>query len=257
MPLLLFALDRLLAPAPPRPRVAFLKGGAFAHRGLHGPDILENSKASFSAAIAGGFGIELDVRSSRDNDVYVFHDDELDRLSQGKGRFSATSSATLDQTRLKNSDEMIPRFDAVLNLIAGRATVLVEVKTGRRSVATLCQGVARALEGYQGPVAVMSFDARVPQWFAQNAPHIVRGLVVTEEGPTALPDRARAAIIRHRDLWRAKPDFLAYDVEDFPSRFANAQRRRGLPVLTWTVRTPEQQARAAAYADGPIFEVEA
>ncbi|MEN9709039.1 MAG: hypothetical protein RIQ68_1447, partial [Pseudomonadota bacterium] len=162
MPLLLFGLiDRLLAPAPARARVAFLKGGAFAHRGLHGPDILENSRAAFTAAIAGGYGIELDVRSSRDGDVYVFHDDDLDRLSEGTGRFSATGSQALDAIRLKGSDETIPRLDEVLRLINGRAALLVEVKTGRRSVAKLCKGVLRALEGYQGPVAVMSFDARV------------------------------------------------------------------------------------------------
>jgi hypothetical protein len=77
-----------------------------------------------------------------------------------------------------------------------------------------------------------------------------------EGGPTAIPDKARAAVARHLALWRAKPDFLAYDVQDFPSRFAGFQHRRGLPVLTWTVRTAEEQARAATYADAPIFEVE-
>lgn len=252
---LLFALfDRLFVPAPQRARVAFLKGGAFAHRGLHGPDVLENSRAAFSAAIAGGFGIELDVHASRDGDVFVFHDDELDRLSEGKGYFGATGSAALDALRLKGTSETIPRLDEILRLIAGKVPLLVEVKTGRRSVAALCKGVLRALEGYQGPVAVMSFDARVGAWFAAHAPHIVRGLVVTEEGPTALPDKARAAVVRHIDLWRARPDFLAYDVQDLPSRFASAQRNRGLPLLSWTVRTPDERAKVAAHADAAIFE---
>jgi hypothetical protein len=96
----------------------------------------------------------------------------------------------------------------------------------------------------------MSFDPRVVGWFARNSPQTVRGLVVTEEGAKALAGRLR----RHLWLWKARPDFLAYDVRDLPSRFAAAQRRRGLPVLTWTVRSAEHRERADAHADAPIAE---
>ena len=108
----------------------------------------------------------------------------------------------------------------------------------------------RALEGYRGPVAVMSFDPRAVGWFARHAPHIVRGLVVTEEGRRTLSGRFR----RHLSLWQAKPEFLAYDVRDLPSRFAAAQRARGLPLLTWTVRSEELAARARVHADAAIAE---
>ena len=114
----------------------------------------------------------------------------------------------------------------------------------------LCLAVRRALEGYRGPVAVMSFDPRVVRWFADHAPHVVRGLVVTEEGQRTLSGRWR----RHLALWRAKPEFLAYDVRDLPSRFAAAQRARGLPLLTWTVRSDDLRERAAAHADAAIAE---
>jgi hypothetical protein len=96
----------------------------------------------------------------------------------------------------------------------------------------------------------MSFDPRVGGWFARNAPQTVRGLVVTEEH-----DRfATGALKRHWSLWQARPDFLAYDVRDLPSRFAAAQRRRGLPIATWTVRSAELRERASRYADAPIAE---
>ena len=129
--------------------------------------------------------------------------------------------------------------------------ILIEVKSRRDSrVNALCLAVRRTLEGYLGPHAVMSFDPRVSRWFAQHSPLTVRGLVVTEEDDKALPGRLR----RHQALWLARPDFLAYDIRDLPSRFAASQRRRGLPVLTWTVRDADHRERAAEHADAPIAE---
>jgi glycerophosphoryl diester phosphodiesterase len=96
----------------------------------------------------------------------------------------------------------------------------------------------------------MSFDPRVGYWFARHAPHVPRGLVVTEENARTL----WGSLKRHLALWQARPDFLAYDVRDLPSRFAAAQRARGLPVATWTVRTPDLLARARTHADAPIAE---
>jgi glycerophosphoryl diester phosphodiesterase len=139
----------------------------------------------------------------------------------------------------------------MLDLVAGRAPLLIEIKSRRDlRVAPLCLAVRRVLEGYRGDVAVMSFDPRVPAWFRRYSPHIVHGLVVTEEGRRTLFARAR----RHLALWHGKPQFLAYDVRDLPSRFAALQRRRGLPVLTWTVRSPELAEKASAHADAPIAE---
>lgn len=247
-------LDDLISPAPERDRVAFLRARPFAHRGLHGPGIIENSRAAFSAAIAGGYGIELDVQASREGEAFVFHDDHLERLAHGAGRLGGMRGVDLEKIRLKGCDETIPRLSEVLDLVAGRAPILIEIKLDTGPVGVLCLAVRRALEGYNGPVAVMSFHPDVGRWFHEHAARIVRGMVITEQDASALPDRGRQAVARRLGLWRAKPDFLAYDVRDFPSRFAAAQRKRGLPVLTWTVRTPEQEAVAARHADEIIFE---
>jgi hypothetical protein len=96
----------------------------------------------------------------------------------------------------------------------------------------------------------MSFDPRIGHWFFANSPATVRGLVVTEEGDKPVIGRLK----RHVSLWQAKPDFLAYDIRDLPNSFAAAQRGRGLPVASWTVRSPELRARAALHADAPIAE---
>lgn len=244
-------LDRWRAPAPKAERVAWLRGGPYAHRGLHGGSVVENSPAAFAAAIQRGLGIECDVQRSRDGQAMVFHDWELDRLTTATGPVKARGAAELAQIALGGSGDTIPTLAQLLTQIAGRVPLLIEIKSKRAvRYAPLCLAVRNALEGYRGPVAVMSFDPRVVRWFADTARHIVRGLVVTEEGHRTLTGRYR----RHASLWHARPEFLAYDVRDLPARFASAQRARGLPLLTWTVRSEELAARARAHADAPIAE---
>lgn len=251
MRLLLSALDRLLAPAPAPERTRWLKAGEYAHRGLHGNGRIENSPSAVEAAIQRGFGIECDVQRSGDGQAMVFHDWELDRLTGQSGAVMDRTAKQLGAIPLTGSTDTIPTLRQVLDLVAGRAPLLIEVKSKREHrIAGLCMAVRRTLEGYRGPHAVMSFDPRVSRWFAQHSPHTPRGLVVTEENGRTLSGNLR----RHLALWHARPDFLAYDVRDFPSRFAAAQRARGLPVLTWTVRSAELRAKAAAHADAPIAE---
>lgn len=254
MPSLPFGLpDRWIAPAPDPRKVAWIGEHDYAHRGLHGPGVPENSLAAFERAIALGQGIELDVQRSSDGRPVVFHDEELDRLTAETGPVVRRSAEQLGAITLSGSGETIPTLRQALARIDARVPVLIEVKSDRGSrVNALCLGVRRVLEGYVGPHAVMSFDPRVSRWFWRNSPHTVRGLVISEGEDRALPGRVR----RRLSLWHAKPDFLAYDIRDLPSRFAASQRWRGLPVATWTVRGEEHRKRAAHHADADIFEGE-
>lgn len=196
-------------------------------------------------------GIECDVQKSRDGRAMVFHDWTLERLTGQAGPVAARDAAALEQITLALGTDRIATLDRLLSQVAGRVPLLIEVKSKRdRNPVPLCLAVRRALEGYDGAVAVMSFDPRVGKWFAKFAPHVVRGLVVTEENDSGHIGRVK----RHVSLWTAKPDFLAYDVRDLPSRFAAGQRERGLPVLTWTVRSPELRTLAGIHADAAIAE---
>lgn len=224
----------------------------FAHRGLHGPGIIENSRAAFQAAIAAGHGIELDVQASADGQAMVFHDYDLARLADARGKLAAWSAAELGRFHFLGSDETIPTLAEILALIGGRAGLLIEVKSPGRQVAPLCRSVAAALAGYSGPVAIMSFNPEVGHWFARHAPQVLRGLVVTEQ-----KKGWRGYLERPLALWRSRADFLAYDIRDLPSRFADAARAKGMPVLTWTVRTLADRARAAEHASQIIYETEA
>ena len=222
----------------------------FAHRGLHGGVLVENSAGAIAEAAARGFGVELDVQLSRDGEAMVFHDYELDRLTIEQGPLADRTASQLQAIRLYVGNEVIPRLTEALAAISGRVPLLIEVKSRRRRADALCAAVARAVDGYAGPVGVMSFNPEVGAWFARNAPAILRGLVVTEHGKRGLGGR----IQRPLALWRSSSDFLAYDVRDLPSSFAAAARSRGLPVYTWTVRTEADRASAAAHADQIIFE---
>jgi glycerophosphoryl diester phosphodiesterase len=222
----------------------------FAHRGLHGGVLVENSGGAFCAAVAHGYGIELDVQLSRDGEAMVFHDYELDRLTIEQGPVAGRTAVELQAIRLYVGDEVMPRLSEALTMIGGRVPLLIEVKSKDRRVAHLCRAVADTLAGYEGPVGVMSFNPEVGAWFARRSPDVLRGLVVTESGKSGL----RGRIERRLFLWRSRADFLAYDIRDLPSRFAQAARDRGLAVYTWTVRTEEDRARAAAHAGQIIFE---
>lgn len=233
------------------PDLAFLTARPFAHRGLHGGGRSENGMAAFRAAIAAGYGIECDVRLSADGVAMIFHDATLDRLTGSAGAVGSRDAVALDALALPDGGP-IPRLAKVLDLRAPNATpLLIEVKVEGRKVGAICATVLSDIKAKGGgAVAVMSFNPLVPRWFARHAPHVPRGLVVTQQnshGWRGVVDRALALAV-------ARPDFLACDISDLPSPFAARARHRRLPVLSWTVRTREQHTRAAKYADQIIFE---
>jgi glycerophosphoryl diester phosphodiesterase len=248
-------IDRWLAPAPQPGRVDWLRGAFFAHRGLHGGglggDVPENSLAAFRDAMARGFGIECDVQLTADDEAVVFHDFTLDRMTTEHGAVIDRTAAALGAISLAGGAGTIPSLHSLLKAIDGRRPLLIELKSRRGwPIARLCWAVQRVLLGYRGPLAVMSFDPRAPAWFARHASQTPRGLIVSEEGGKG----ARQTMQRHIALWHARPDFLAYDIRDLPSPFAAAQRQRGIPVASWTVRSPALLARADVHADAPIAE---
>lgn len=236
----------------------FLKRQPFAHRGLHDASlgIPENSLAAFDRAIEAGWGIELDVRLTVDGDTVVFHDATLDRLTEARGPLDKYTRIQLERIKLSNG-ETINTLANVLIHIRGRVPVLIEAKVDNNNYQPVCFSIRRAMEGYRGPAAVMSFNPNLPGWFARHQVKIIRGLVMTEEErkPMSKWD-VRRRVKRQLSVWRAKPHFIAYDVDKLPSPFIE-QARQQMPVLTWTVRDETQRDLAAKYADQIIFETAA
>ncbi len=248
-------------PTPGKPVAPWLCDTPYAHRGLHGPGAVENSRSAFAAAIAAGVGpfgaarsanvgIELDVRLSRDGLAVVFHDAALERLTTASGPVAGKTLVELCRLELGGTDDRIESLVGVLAFVAGRAPLLIELKTDGDAhlAARLSLAVRHALEGCRGRAAVMSFDPAVSAWFARHAPRIPRGLVVGEtRGP-------RAKLRRLLNLRAAKPHFLACDVRALPDWTIRRLRARGMLVLAWTVRVADGDPFVVRHADQIIYE---
>ncbi len=223
----------------------------YAHRGLHQTGVPENSRAAAEGAIAAGMGIECDIQMSRDNVPLVFHDWELDRLTGAAGSTNAHTADELEALSLLGTGQHPLRLETFLDAVSGRVPMLIEIKSKRGyDVERTCLYVSRLLKNYSGPHAVMSFDPRVARWFRRKSPETPCGLVMREDARGT----TQRAWQRWLACWIAKPDFLAYHIAALPSRWVAARRANGLPVLTWTVNSPDTRARALAHADALIAE---
>ena len=156
------------------------KSGLFtrpiAHRGLHDELTPENSLSAFSRAVKAGFPIELDVRPIDDGSVVVFHDDGIKRMTNRDGYVCKLSKSDLAEIRLAGSDERIPYFSEVLELVDGRVPILIEIKNSNSNKSgELEQAVLDALRRYEGEYAVQSFNPYSMEFFKKNAPQIPRG----------------------------------------------------------------------------------
>ena len=241
---------------------SFLKQ-PIAHRGYHGApqNIIENSRAAFTAAIEAGYGIELDVQLSSDGHAMVFHDYEMSRLTNERGAIRTRTRDELTQIRLKGSDETIPTLPEILNLIAGRVPVLIETKDQDGAmgpdVGPLEQSVADALKEYIGPVAVMSFNPHSIINLAELAPDIPRGLVTCHfpaEHWLLLNETTRAHLRKISDYERAGACFVSHRYDDLTNPRLNELRAIGANVLCWTIRSFEDEISARKLADNITFE---
>ncbi len=234
-----------------------------AHRALHdrADGRPENSRAAISAAIAAGYGIEIDLQLSRDGQAMVFHDFDLTRLTGTKGPIQQCDAADLSRITLLGAEEGIPDLTEVLELVDGRVPMLIELKDQHGQMGEtdthLEQAVARALRGYDGPVGVMSFNPHSVIQMARLLPEVPRGLV-TEGFPAEdwpLLKREIANYLRRiADYDRAGASFISHSIADLDNPRVAELKGQGADILCWTVRSPEQEARARAIADNITFE---
>ncbi|MEM6608778.1 MAG: glycerophosphodiester phosphodiesterase family protein [Pseudomonadota bacterium] len=234
-----------------------------AHRALHSlaEGAPENSLPAVTRAVHHGYGIEIDLQPSADGVAMVFHDATLDRMTAERGPFRARNADSLRDIQLADCPTHIPTLTEVLAAVSGAVPILLEIKdqsgclTGSDGV--LETATIEALTGYDGPVAVMSFNPDMIAKIAELAPDIPRGLVTAEFEPPywSFVPRARAAHLRQfPDLERVGACFLSHDVQALANPDLAALRARGLPILTWTIRNAAQEAMARPLVDNITFE---
>lgn len=230
------------------------RGLFYAHRGLydnlHG--VPENSLPAFRAAAEKGYGVELDVQLSSDGQVVVFHDDTLDRVCGVHGNVIDYSLTELRQMKLLDTEETIPLFTEVLDVLSqGAGPVIVELKSGKRNN-ELCEKTRVLLRGYSGVYCVESFDPGIVNWFRKNAPEIIRGqLAMPADHYAAGTNPLLARLLAGcRFSFLNKPDFIAYQVVPRPERVLR-MRKKGVLLIGWTSHGYEKDAKEN---DGVIFE---
>ena len=216
----------------------------FAHRGLHGPGVPENSLAAFRAALELGAGIECDVRLTGDGRVMVFHDHDLRRMCASALAVEASRADILAGQKLYDSTEHIPRLSELLGLVEGRVPLLIELKCRSGNAARLAAAVADAITDYAGPVGVMSFEPKAIKWFARRVPWHRRGLVISERA---------SAIDRWSNILSASPHFLAVDRGAVAKHWVAKQRTKRW-IYSWTIRSSADRETAEIHADALIWE---
>jgi glycerophosphoryl diester phosphodiesterase len=286
---------------------AWLIARPIAHRGLHDPaaGVIENTLAAAEAAIAADFAIECDVQLSRDEEVFVFHDDTLDRLTDSIGALIEKSAAEIRRARIVRANASllpvhgekvrmrggttgrglespgpsplpsprergegvpIPTFSELLALVAGRVPIVCELKSRFDGDWRLGDRVAALAATYEGPLALKSFDPDLVAYLRLRHPRVGPPGRPSPVGIVAeasyddpywaflTPDQKRACeTFDHRS--RSEPDFLSWNVDDLPHRTPFFEKEFfGLPVMTWTVRSPAQREAARKWADQIVFE---
>jgi glycerophosphoryl diester phosphodiesterase len=232
-----------------------------AHRGLHdvAAGVIENTPAAFAAAVSANYAIECDLQISADGEAMVHHDDALGRLTDGSGRLDEMTSAALKRVAFKATSDRMISVGELCDLVAGRVTLVIELKSGRAGDQRLALRAAQVLSGYAGPAALMSFDPAQILPLRTSAPQLTRGIVAQrwsgELGREPIFARGQRTLAYARDASAARPQFIAYSVKDLPAALPLAARRLcGMPLLTWTVRSVEERQRAGRFADQMIFE---
>ncbi|MBQ8496675.1 MAG: glycerophosphodiester phosphodiesterase [Clostridia bacterium] len=254
---LIFALIYLLVlirPCAKKPKKNTLLCD-YAHRGLHGKEIPENSLAAFALACEKGYGIELDVQLSRDGTVMVFHDATLSRMTGKEKKLCELNAEELQTLSLAGTAEKIPTFAEVLSLVNGRVPLLVELK-GEDFDTSLCEKTAALLSAYGGDFCIESFNPLLIRDMKKYLPDAFYGILYTnvcrEKKKNSLLNIALTLMATNI---LARPDFIAYDQRErhsFPVKLTTKFYRA--PKFVWTVRTEEMLAAAHQNGECVIFE---
>lgn len=227
----------------------------YAHRGLHDASVPENSLLAFQLACDKGVGIELDVQLSNDGEVMVFHDYTLKRMTGVDKKLSELDAEELCALKLKETEQKIPTFGQVLELVGGKVPLLIELK-GESFDTSLCSKVADVLKEYKGEYCIESFNPLLLKEIRKYLPSAYCGLLYTnacrDKKKTSAINLAITAMALN---FLARPDFIAYNKVDrnaftvkLTTKFYRAE------PFVWTVKGKEEFELAHKLGEHPIFE---
>lgn len=238
------------------PKLHTLHGWSYAHRGLHGDGIPENSMAAFRAALEGGYGVELDVHLLADGNLAVIHDSVLLRTTGLQGKIEDLTASDLKNYHLEGTTETIPDFRQVLELFAGKVPLIVELKPSGSNYAALTETACKILESYSGVYCLESFDPRCLIWLKKNRPQMIRGQLSEDyfKSKAKIPLILAWLLRNNLGNFVTKPDFIAYRYADRHCTISNRLCLRQLTGVSWTLKSQDEFNTAVKEGWIPIFE---
>lgn len=249
-------IDISSAQVSTRDDISWIKETPIAHRGLHDNSHVENSISAFKNAIDNDYAIELDVQLTKDNQVIVFHDENLKRMTNDNRDVSDINYNELKNLKLKNSHESIPLLKEVLEVVDGKTPILIEIKNGD-DVIRLGKELYNIVKCYNGKYAVQSFNPFVLEWYKNNAPEVLRGQLsgtFTGDSSGNLKVYEKFALENLMLNFKSKPNFIAYELKGLPHFRVSLLRKHNIPILSWTVESEKELDKAYKYSDNIIFD---
>ncbi len=237
-------------------RLDFL-GVYYAHRGLHNNESKapENSLAAFKKAVEAGYGIEMDVQLTKDKVPVVFHDFTLKRICGKEGKVCDYPFQELKEFKLCGSEERIPAFEQVLNLVGGKVPLIVELKVEWADI-SVCPLADEMLRNYKGLYCIESFNPLALFWYRRHHSDVVRGQL--SDGFLKSGEFKGILYVFLQNLmlnWITKPDFIAYN-----HRYADVCARKICRSLyknmavAWTIKSQQELEKARNKFDIFIFD---
>ena len=236
-------------------KISWIKETPIAHRGLHTKDIPENSLSAFENALKNNYAIELDVQFTKDKEVVVFHDENLKRITNDTRNIEDVNYDELKNLRLDNTNEIIPTLEEVLELVDSKVAILIEIKDCKDYI-ELSEKTYEILKGYEGNYAIQSFNPFILEWYKNNASEVVRGQLsgTFTEGSESLNSFEKFALKNMLLNFKSKPNYIGYDLEGIPKSKLESLRKKGVPIIVWTVKNKEDMEKAYKYSDNITFE---
>jgi len=228
---------------------AWLKNTPIAHRGLWKDSIVENSIDAYKNAVKYGFPIEIDLYETTDKEIVSFHDDTLDRMTNGSGLIYEKSLAELKELTLKGTEnKKIPTLEEIFEITNGKIPLLIELKPQKSK--TFIENVINKLKNYKGEFAIQSFDPRYLLKVKKLAPEFIRGILATDYEPDQ--PFVKRLVLKYMPLnFMIKPDFISYRYQGLPLK---KKKTKNKTVLAWTVTDSKTYDKLKPFCDNVIFE---
>lgn len=226
-----------------------------AHRGLFNEgSIPENSLLAFKEAMIKGRPIEIDVRLTKDEEIVVFHDETLERVTGSSGLVSKKTLDELKKLNLGNTSEAIPTLKETLNFVNGEVPILIELKV-REFDGRLEELIRKVIIGYHGEIAIQSFNPLSIHWLRKNIPDLKLGILAGNLDEFRLPFWKKQVIRNLVSVPFVQPDFVSVESSDLNRISLRLIKKFGdIPVIAWTIKSQKDYQKIKGLCSNIIYE---